>query len=858
MYQNIYIERKYDPYEVIIHIWDDELGYKTFPYVKYAYKLSPTGGYRNIFDQTVEKVQWWKREDEEAGYIFESDINPAIRTLVDLYYESDEPSSRTVMPFDIEVESKNGLPDIHNPLDKITAISFKNPHNSLFYIYVLDEKNNLTDISNGDSVVRRFSSENALLNNFIDILTEINPTILTGWNIIPNNDQKLRISGFDVPYLYNRCLKLFGRKRADNLSPINIVSYDDYRERHFIAGRSCLDYLALYKTFTYSEQPSYTLDNIGKAVVGRGKVEYDGDLNTLFQSDINKFIEYSLEDTRLIDDIDKKTNFIDLAIGVCHKGHVPYEDIYNSSRWIDGAIFTYLKKQNIVAPNINRDKSKPYGSGNKATGAFVKEPTPGRYEWLFDLDYTSLYPSIINSLNISPDTKIGKISNEWNPELHLNDKTIQYIIDVNGRTVTMLGEQLDAWLNANNLAVSINGVFFRKDKVGIIPTMVDEWFKSKNDQDKLMKYYGNQMQSDDSKEVKDQYLYYKARRNISKVMLNSIFGVLGLSTFRYYDIDNFEAVTVTGQHIVKFAQKMTNHYYAEKTGENKDYCIYMDTDSIFFPILPILKLNKTLELSKENIIKHGSIVCKDIQDYLNQLFDVYSKKFLNVEKHSFNIKQEIIGSSGFWTSKKKRYAIKVVIDNGVPVDDVVIKGMDIVRSDFPVAFKSILKDVLLDILDYKDKNEINKKLLDFRKSLKNIIIEDLTKPTGVRNIENYETKTNTKRIFGNWGKGTPIHVKAAISYNEFLRYYKLTEHAQIYSGDKIRWVYLKTNPLNISQIAIKGYDDPNLLLSYIEKYIDREKIFDNILNNKLLMFYESLSWELPTVDSAMSETVFQF
>ena len=226
---------------------------------------------------------------------------------------------------------------------------------------------------------------------------EIQPTILTGWNV----------EFFDVNYLYNRAQQVVGKEVANVLSPIGQVQWSDFSKRYKIAGVSVLDYLALYKRFTFSERSSYRLDAIGEYEVGEKKVAYDGTLNELYENDIDKFVEYNLQDVKLVKKIDDKLNFIEIGRGLAHLGHCPYEDVFMASRYLEGAILVYLKKKNIVAPNKPKRPSK--FSNDKFVGAYVQEPIKGKHEWVYDLDITSMYPSCIISLNISPETKLGKI-----------------------------------------------------------------------------------------------------------------------------------------------------------------------------------------------------------------------------------------------------------------------------------------------------------------------------------------------------------------------------------------------------------------------------------------------------------------
>jgi DNA polymerase elongation subunit (family B) len=220
-----------------------------------------------------------------------------------------------------------------------------------------------------------------------------------------------------------------GDDASRRLSPISDVYFSKYRQRYFLAGVSCLDYLMLYKKFTYSEEPTYRLDAISQKELGEGKIEYAGSLDDLYHNDRRKYVEYNLMDVELVVKLDKKLQFIELTRGICHIGHVPYEDIVFSSRYLEGAILTYLKDKKLVAPNKPRNAySDNRTDEDKFIGAYVKEPEPGKYDWIFDLDLTSLYPSIIMSLNLSPETKLVKIGN-WSADAFVKNKEHKYRIN---------------------------------------------------------------------------------------------------------------------------------------------------------------------------------------------------------------------------------------------------------------------------------------------------------------------------------------------------------------------------------------------------------------------------------------------
>ena len=408
MYLNIYFEAGSEASpQSYIHIWDSQLGYKRIPYSKYAYKLDKDGDYTTLYGQPCKLVKRWKKEDLENGIIFESDVHPEMRYLVDNYMNSEEPSdAHVVMNFDIEVSTDGGLPDVYKAQNSITAIAYFDDMVKEYTAHLLDpsmQMNDITMTQRGDTVhVFRHTTEEELLDAFLTDYESIRPTILTGWNI----------DYFDVPYLYNRIKNVFDDKTAKRLSPIGKIGFNKLSQRYFIAGVSCLDMMKLYKNFTFGERSSYSLDAIGKLELKEGKVQYTGTLDKLYAEDKEKFIDYNVHDVRLVKMIDDKMKLILLAKGICHKGHVALEDVYFSSRFLDGAILTYLKRKGkIVVPNKpERADDSSYGEVG-FSGAYVKEPIPGLYKWITDYDFKSMYPALIRTLNISPETKVCKIKN---------------------------------------------------------------------------------------------------------------------------------------------------------------------------------------------------------------------------------------------------------------------------------------------------------------------------------------------------------------------------------------------------------------------------------------------------------------
>jgi len=820
MYQNIAYHKRTNT----VHVWDDQLGHQTINFKPYGYLPDANGEHKALDGTTLSKVYQNLKDNSSA---FESDLNEEVRTLIDLYFESDLVSEgHRELFFDIESEKDElGYGSPADPRTKINAIAYHDKAGKDRRVFLLDEDNVLDDDTFycDDYTIEVFNTEEKLLTRFLNAWAMINPSIVTGWNS----------DGYDIPYLINRCKRVLGAQSIKKLSPIGIVEWNKHRERYKIYGVSSLDYLKLYKNFTYTELPNYRLDTVCKEELGRGKVEYEGDLNTLFKSDIKKFAWYNMTDVDLVFDLDEKLQLINLARTICHKGHVPYEDVYYSSKYLDGAAIVDLKRNGYVAPN-KQFRFVEDESADSLAGAYVMPPKPGLYKWIYDLDLTSLYPSIIMSLNISPETKIGVIY-KWNQDKLLNSEP-QSVKLTNGTEIA----DVKKWLQDNKYTVASNGAVYRTDIKGFLPKILEKWF------DERVEF---KTERDNYEVGSEKYKFFDAMQLTQKVLLNSFYGVLGLKTFRFHDLDNAGAITATGQSVIKFSAKCINRYYQNETGLNGfknatgDHCefsFYTDTDSTFVSSLPLIKKRYPDydENNEEFMIEKTNAIASEIQGHVNAMYDQYAIHFHNTNKHRWQIKQEYVAKSGLWIAKK-RYAQWVIFKEGKPTNKMDIKGLDVVRSSFPTDFKKIMTEALWMILREEGKQKTSNVILNFKKDIRNSDILNVMKNTGVKEVSKY---IRGRKPFEGYITGTPAHVKSAINYNDMLHHFGIRDHETIKDGDKIKWAYLKGNPYGFDTIALRGFEDPKQLEEFASEYIDRDKIFDRELRGKFDDFFAAMKW----------------
>ena len=811
MYQAVAYQRRNNT----VHIWDDVKGHVKIKYKPYAYAKNPSGDLTTLDGTRVDKV--WN-PDENAPGLYESDLNPEIRTLIDQYTDSDEISTghRTLF-IDIEVDIEDGFPTPELAQNEVTAIAIYDEAGDQKHVWILDKDRKVASTKKGNFETTSCQDEATLLSKFLLKYYEIQPTLITGWNI----------DFFDIPYLYNRICHVLGESQARTLSPIKDVIWLKHRNRYRISGVSCLDYMALYKNFTYNEESSYSLEAISQKELGKGKMKYEGTLDDLMKNDIQGYIDYNMNDVDLVYEIDQKMKLMDLARGICHKGHVPYEDFLFPTRYLDGAALTYMKRLGIVAPNKPRHDEIKHVD---LLGAYVKAPNPGRYKWVYDLDLTSLYPSIIMTLNVSPETKIGKLE-DFDGHKYIKDIPMEYSMGKDGWESP---QALRTYLTENKYSVAANGVIYDTKQKGFISSILEKWFAERVEYKNLRKKY--EAEGDAAKAE-----YFDRLQLVTKILLNSFYGVLGNPTFRFNDPDNAVAITSTGQQLIKFTANIGNKFYTNELKKKEDYCIYTDTDSTFFSSLPIIKHRyPDFDITDEKWMADKTIeVADEVQDFINRSYDIYANKFHNVNVHKFDIKQENVAKAGLWIAKK-RYAQWIINIEGHTVSKLDVKGLDVVRSSFPPSFRKFMAEVLEDILNDITKEELDQKILDFKEHMKTLPLIDVMFPIGVKNVKKWQRKGDG--TFAVRMKGTPIHVKSALNYNDMLKHHNIKNVREIINGEKIKWTYVKANNMGLTTIAMKGFEDPPPIEKFVQDNINYNKVFTSAFANKLNDFYGAMNW----------------
>ena len=846
MYQAIY----YSYRDRTCHLRDDQEGWCQFDYKPTYYKIHPDGQFKTLDGKKANPTQKYDKEDVN---LYEKDVDKNLSILLDIYKDIDDvPKFHNKVYLDIETERGEAinLAYCQRAPMKVTAIAIYDETGGQYYAYVLDQARLLENSNNEDINVIPCANEASLLIAFLDKWIEIDPTIVIHWNG----------DNFDIPYLYNRMKKVLGAYKANMLSPLQIVDFDDRDPKmpYKIAGVNSFDYMRLYKKFIPKQQPSYALEAICQKELGRGKIQYDGSLDRLFKEDVQKFIEYNINDVRLIVDLDKKRKFIDLAVMVAHLGHVPYHYVYESSRVVEGAIMTYLKRQEIVSPNkpttvnpeLRASMDEDSEDDDKFAGAYVKDPIPGLYSWNFDLDIESEYPSAGILLNVGVDTFMFKIvvADPFDDSWNLNDmkqKNPEQNVTIEKLDGTVKEVNLGKLINLiekNNLTISPNGVAFSTDFESILAEVMDSWFLKRKDYKKTMIKYG---EAGDTK----MYEFYNLYQQVMKVFLNSIYGCLGLKSFRYSDgYDHLaSAITATGRVIITrsadYVNAKINREY-EHTDVVNDYILMSDTDSMYIDARPILK-KLAIPITEDNkVIESLRTLSREFSDDLNNYYATrFTKEYFNSNNNRVRIKSETIAKT-LYISAKKQYAQYIVDREGVHVEDFDFKGMDVMKSSFPPLFRNFMQQLIKDILFGKDKAHADKAILDFREKFKSFSLEEVCKPTGLNKYNEYiGRKPGAARIFTEVKPHCPVNTKAAIYHNDLLKFKDLTKKSTLIQvGDKMKWIYLKQNPYNIDVLGVNGYEPCPEILEIMLKYMDRESMFDRNLVKKLQKMYDNLSW----------------
>ena len=729
---------------------------------------------------------------------------------------------------DIEVGSENGFPEPRDANEAITAISIKVKDN--YFVFGCGDY-----IKHRDDVhYAKCHDESDLIRRFLDLWSRWHPDVVTGWNV----------EHFDIPYLANRIIKVLGEDEAKKLSPWNRISKRETTkmnrpvEFYDISGVAILDYIQLYRKFTYSQQESYRLDSIAHVELGEKKLDYSEfeTLHQLYKHDYQKFIEYNIKDVELVEKLEDKMKLIELALTLAYDNKVNYDDVFTQVRMWDTIIHNYLLRKKIVIPQISQStKSSQY------EGAYVKDPIFGMHEWVASFDLNSLYPHLIMQYNISMETFIEPKS--------YTDNMRGFISNCNINVDNLLNQQVDtSILKDLGVTVTPNGQLFRIQEQGVLPEIMDSMYKDRTRYKKLAIEAKKKIETvlEDKNQVtylENQVARYNNLQSAKKVTLNSAYGALGNQYFRFFDIRIAEGITTAGQLSIRWIEKKINQYMNNllKT-DDVDYVIASDTDSIYLNMGPLIKKLYPDTSDTKKVIKFMDKVCDDkIQPFIDASYEEL-KEYVNAFQQRMEMKRESLANKAIWVAKKN-YILNVYNSEGVAYSKPKLKmmGISAIRSSTPSACRTKIKEAI-NIVITQTEDDLHKFIEKFRSEFKQLSVEDIAFPRSVNGLKEY---ADAAHIFK---KGTPIHVKGALVYNNLLREMNLTKRYQeIKEGEKIKFIYLKQpNIYNNNTLAFLSGIPKQL---DAEQYIDYDLQFEKSFLEPLDIILSSINWHAEKIES---------
>jgi len=534
----------------LVHLWDDT-GYQKLEWTNKAYIECPESEatHTGLNGEPLKQTSKWFSDNPKLHF---HDMPPYQKFLIEKYGVNDEPSKthREVF-FDIEIEMGEALTEdyIKSAPKKVTSIAWYDKQIDQWAILILDVKQQIKYTNSNNKEIIPCSNEQELLYKFIEKFREIDPDIIVGWN----SDY------FDIPYLYYRICNVLGEDVANYLSPINYVRETPwYKDQYVqIVGVESLDYMRLHKKYSWADEPSYKLDAIGEKYAGLNKIEYEGSLDRLFETDIDKFIQYNFRDVEILKVLDEKLEYLALTKNLAHKGKHNYSEVYANTKTQDGAISAYLLSQGIIPPAKDRN---PISKKNYA-GGYLFCPKAGVYNYMFDEDLTSLYPSIIMTINIGKETLVARIidADDRNNRLGLNDLKSKnpeeeiIIENIKRKRTKIKIKDLISFIENNKWAISANGVCFRTDKESVLSTILKKWFDERV-------LYKNEMKKAYKSGNEELGASFHMKQYTMKILLNSLYGATSLGSFRYGNVILSEAITLSGQRIIQESALAANRH----------------------------------------------------------------------------------------------------------------------------------------------------------------------------------------------------------------------------------------------------------------------------------------------------------
>jgi len=875
MYVDAFFDRQRDRIHIVERDINQQRQYQEHQAKYVMYYDDPAGKFKSIYGDPVSRIQCRSNKDfrrEKALHInvktYESDMNPVFRCLEENYLGQNAPKLQIAF-FDIEVDFdiNKGFSPPDDPFNPVTAISIYLQWAEQLITLLTPprgmSKEEVDKISSKFENTFVFEEEADLLKTFLDIIEDAD--VLSGWNS----------EGYDIPYMVNRVKRVLSKDDTRRFCLLGQFPKERRFERFGkeqqtfdLIGRVHMDYMQLYRKYTYHEMHSYSLDAISEYELGEHKVQYTGTLDQLFNNDWEKFIEYSRQDTMLLHRLDEKLRFADLSNELAHSNTVLIQTTMGAVAVTEQAIINEAHEQGFVVP----DRRKHEGN-TSAAGAYVAYPKKGLHDWIGAIDINSLYPSAIRALNMDPATIVGQLRPDYN-DAHVNeamgnkktfaeawegkfgsteyqmvmdqDKVDEIVVEwEKGPNEILTGAEIykKIFLNGNKWVLSANGTIFTHETKGIIPGLLERWYKERQ---------GIQKQKIDAKSPEERAFFDK-RQLVKKINLNSLYGAILNPGCRFFDKRIGQSTTLTGRTIAKFMSAKVNEIITGEFDHRGDSIIYGDTDSVYFSAWPVVKdavAEGEMDWDKDICVK----LYDNISEQINEAFPVHMKEAFNCPRANGEIIQggrEIVAIKGLYITKK-RYACLIYDLEGARLDKngpgkVKAMGLDLKRSDTPKVIQDFLSDILLGVLTGDERITVVDKIRDFKQDFKHRPAWEKGSPRRCNNLTKF-TEAERRE-----GKTTmPGHVRASMNWNTLCRMHHDKYSEAIMDGQKVIVCKLKPNPLGFVSVAYPT-DQLHLPQWFKELPFNDAEMENTVISNKVENLLGVLKWDI-TSDTDTSTT----
>jgi DNA polymerase elongation subunit (family B) len=878
-----YIDALFDREHDRIHVVERRNGnreYREYPANYIFYYDDPRGKFQSIYGNAVSRFSTRNNKEfrkeiriQSGKQLYESDINPIFRCLEENYKGIDGPKLNVAF-FDIEVDFDplRGFSPPSDPFNAITAISVYLQWLEQMVTLVIPPKHMSMETareiaSEFDNTVV-FESEAELLKTFLDLIEDADA--LSGWNS----------EGFDIPYTINRITRVLSKDDTRRMCLWNQYPKQRMFERfgaeqatYDLIGRVHMDYMQLYRKYTYEERHSYSLDAIAEYELGETKTVFEGTLDQLYNQNFKKFIEYNRQDTMILAKLDNKLKFLDLANTLAHENTVLLQTTMGAVAVTEQAIINEAHERGMVVPNR---KERYTDEDTQAAGAYVAYPKKGIHEYIGSIDINSLYPSAIRALNMGQETIVGQLRPIMT-ERYIREKmssgssfaaaweglfgSLEYTAVMEqqrGTEITIdwkdgdstVHSAADIWpmiFDSNKpWMLSANGTIFTFEKEAVIPGLLKRWYAERKEMQKKLKECTD----------KDEEEYWDKRQLVKKINLNSLYGAILNPGCRFFDKRIGQSTTLTGRAIAKHMDAYVNECITGKYDHVGESIIYGDTDSCYFSAWPVLE--KEIKEGRMTWSKETCIQLYDsIADQVNDSFPGFMEQAFHVPREMGSVikgGREVVASKGLFITKK-RYAVMIIDKEGKRQDvngnpgKVKAMGLDLKRSDTPKVIQEFLSKILDEVLVGTNREDIIEKIREFKYIFKDRPGWEKGSPKRVNNLTKYSAEE--KRL----GKANmPGHVRAAMNWNQLRKMNSDNYSMQIVDGMKTIVCKLKSNALGWTSI---GYptDETHLPQWFKDLPFDDAEMETTVVDQKLDNLLGVLEWDLKSATN--TENTFQ-